>query len=272
MTILIKIIINKNNGSDGVITHGTTGFLILLSGTISSRLLFPTLTLAVILGVKLIKSFSIVAFIPVFADFVEQILDVVLIIRNSITSSFLIIHIIILLNNVINNIEMFSLTTSKANSVIKCSKSIRGLLTLIIVHKNNILFEVNAVIIILEDRLNTFVLKYVEKIRISLISGIHQTLRRDKSMRNFMIKNTSYTLFEVIRTLHLLKHRLHSLIRNSNLINERFIIRSVSCRADFGINVPPSVITDGNGLQNGLKHVQTDFHSCSPFLVWGRED
>ena len=272
MTILIKIIINKNDGSDGVITHGTTGFLILLSSTISSGLLFPTLTFAVIFGVKLIKSFSIVAFIPVFADFVEQILDVVLIIRNSITSSFLIIHIIILLNNVINNIEMFSLTTSETNSVIKCFKSVRGLLSLIIVHKNNILFEVNTVIIILKDRLNTFVLKHIEEIRIGFVSGIHQTLRSDKSMRNLMIKNTSDTLFEVIRALHLLKHRFHSLIRNSNLINERFIIRSVSCRADFGINVPPSVITDGNGLQNGLKHVQTDFHSCSPFLVWGRED
>ena len=272
MTILIKIIINKNDGSDGVVTHGTTGFLVLLSGTISSGLLFPTLTLAVILGVKLIERILVVVFVPIFADFVEQILDVVLIIRNSITSSFLIIHVVILLNNVVNNIEMFSLATPKANSVIKCFKSIRGLLSLIIVHKNNILFEVNTVIIILKDCLNTFILKHVEDIRISFISGAHQTLRSDKSMRNLMIKNTSDTLFEVIRALHLLKHRLHAFIRNGNLINERLIIRSISCRADFGINIPPSVITDGNGLQNGLKHVQTDFHSCSPFLVWGRED
>ena len=167
---------------------------------------------------------------------------------------------------------MFSLTASKTNSVIKCFKSIRGLLSLIIVHKNNILFEVNTVIIILKDCLNTFILKHVVDIRISFVFSVHQTLRSDKSMRNLMIKNTSDTLFEVIRALHLLKHRLHSLIRNGNLINERLIIRSISCRADFGINVPPSVITNGNGLQNGLKHVQTDFHSCSPFLVWGRED
>ena len=164
---------------------------------------------------------------------------------------------------------MFSLTTSETNGIIKCFKSVRGLLPLIIVHKNNILFEVNTVIIILKDCLNTFVFKYIEDIRIGFVSSAHQTLRSDKSMRNLMIKNTSDTLFEVIRALHLFKHRLHSFIRNGNLINKRFIIRSISCCADFSINVPPSVITDGNGFQNGLKHVQTDFHSLFSFLNLG---
>ena len=164
---------------------------------------------------------------------------------------------------------MFSLTTSETNGIIKCFKSVRGLLPLIIVHKNNILFEVNTVIIILKDCLNTFVFKYIEDIRIGFVSSAHQTLRSDKSMRNLMIKNTSDTLFKVIRALHLFKHRFHSLIRNGNLINERFIIRSISCRADFGINVSPSVITDGNGLQDCFKHVQTDFHSLFSFLNLG---
>ena len=164
---------------------------------------------------------------------------------------------------------MFSLTTAETNGIIKCFKSVRGLLPLIIVHKNNILFEVNTVIIILKDCLNTFILKHIEEICIGLISGIHQILRSDKSMRNLMIKNTSDTLFEVIRALHLLKHGFHSLVRDGNLINERLIIRSISCRADFGINVPPSVITDGNGFQNGFKHVQTDFHSLFSFLNLG---
>ena len=167
---------------------------------------------------------------------------------------------------------MFSLTTAETNGIIKCFKSVRGFLPLIIVHKDNILFEVNTVIIILKDCLNTFVFKYIEDIRIGFVSSAHQTLRSDKSMRNLMIKNTSDTLFEVIRALHLLKHGFHSLVRDGNFINERLIIRSISCRADFGINVSPSVITDGNGFQNGFKHVQTDFHSCSPFLIWGRED